>query len=717
MRARTIATALLFTALAVVGARPGFAVNVPGDYPTIQAALDSGATEVFVADGTYHEVVRVSNAYHDVTLAAQAPLPGQPAPRPSVDGMIIQPGAPGTYYGKIIVQGIHFTGPVVGESVPGSLYDPHQLDSCQLDAGLALSDGSNISAVTVHDCRVKGDVYLRFGRLSMRHNVVEGGSIKVIAYMGGGSVTGNQVVGPAPTGITTMGDDSPIALGNTVRNCQVGIMALGDYADIDSNLVEDCSGSAYVTSHGGPLYPMEITNNVARRCGGFGIDVDGRSGAIRDNTIDSVGLGGIHIASESLAGVRGNSVAHCGGIGVWCEGTVLTLLGNTVRHAGGDGILATQLVGPVVGNVTGRCRGRGLAVSFDSRLGGPLQVAQNTSYSNEGAGLEVIGDAGGAADSIMRNLAYGNSGPGLRWSGAPVPVLGCDDWYANAAGATDGINPAVTDLAVDPRFCDLAHDVVSLSAGSPLVDAPGCGPIGALGVGCTQRANHSPDCSQATVSPADLWPPDHGLVAIAIGGVTDPDGDPVTITVTGITQDESLEAMGEGADCADAAIVDGVARVRAERAGGGNGRVYTIAFTASDGTGGSCDGAVDVCVPHDQGRHRACVKDGVTVNSLGRCGRTVAKPGLVAGVPGAPVRVRGVGAARVTLEYTVPAEGDVQLAMYDVAGRRVGVLADARQSPGTHVVDWERTGVARGVYFYRLRTTTGTTSGLVIVPR
>jgi len=39
--------------------------------------------------------------------------------------------------------------------------------------------------------------------------------------------------------------------------------------------------------------------------------------------------------------------------------------------------------------------------------------------------------------------------------------------------------------------------------------------------------------------------------------------------------------------------------LRAERQGPGNGRVYRIAFTASDGQGDSCSGTVAVGVPHD----------------------------------------------------------------------------------------------------------------------
>jgi len=106
---------------------------------------------------------------------------------------------------------------------------------------------------------------------------------------------------------------------------------------------------------------------------------------------------------------------------------------------------------------------------------------------------------------------------------------------------------------------------------------------------------------------------------VAIGGVTDPDGDPVTITTTGVRQDEPLDGLGEGHTCPDAMIMDGTARVRVERAGTGNGRVYTIAFTATDGHGGTCEGSVDVCIPRGPAPNRTCTKDALEVNSLDAC--------------------------------------------------------------------------------------------------
>lgn len=130
--------------------------------------------------------------------------------------------------------------------------------------------------------------------------------------------------------------------------------------------------------------------------------------------------------------------------------------------------------------------------------------------------------------------------------------------------------------------------------------------------------NSPPDCSGALAQMIRTWPPNHQLEPVTITGVTDPDGDPVTITVTGISQDEPVNGAGDGDTCPDATIVGGAARVRVERSGNGNGRVYTIAFTAADGFGGMCSGSVDVCVPHDGGGG-ACVKDAMVTSSLGPC--------------------------------------------------------------------------------------------------
>lgn len=110
--------------------------------------------------------------------------------------------------------------------------------------------------------------------------------------------------------------------------------------------------------------------------------------------------------------------------------------------------------------------------------------------------------------------------------------------------------------------------------------------------------NNPPDCSQARPSVATLWPPNHKMFGVDILGVTDPDGDPVSIQIDRIAQDEPVNGLGDGDTCPDAlGVGTSSALLRAERSGNGTGRVYTIFFTASDGKGGSCSGSVRVSVP------------------------------------------------------------------------------------------------------------------------
>ena len=46
-------------------------------------------------------------------------------------------------------------------------------------------------------------------------------------------------------------------------------------------------------------------------------------------------------------------------------------------------------------------------------------------------------------------------------------------------------------------------------------------------------------------SKASLWPPNHKLRTVTVSGATDPDGDPVAITITGVTQDEPVNGKAD----------------------------------------------------------------------------------------------------------------------------------------------------------------------------
>jgi hypothetical protein len=132
----------------------------------------------------------------------------------------------------------------------------------------------------------------------------------------------------------------------------------------------------------------------------------------------------------------------------------------------------------------------------------------------------------------------------------------------------------------------------------------------------TVKVNRRPDVEPVIPNNGCLWPPNHKYADVTMVGAIDPDGDPVTITITSIMSDErtaSQKGSGGALHAPDASgIGTDIARLlRAERSGTDNGRVYTISFTATDGLiGGAASGTVKVCVPHDQDSGCTCIDDG-----------------------------------------------------------------------------------------------------------
>jgi hypothetical protein len=134
-----------------------------------------------------------------------------------------------------------------------------------------------------------------------------------------------------------------------------------------------------------------------------------------------------------------------------------------------------------------------------------------------------------------------------------------------------------------------------------------------------ESGNKPGDCSTAVPNVDTIWPPNHQFVDVNVLGVTDPDGDPISITIDSIRQDEPTDTYGDGKFTPDGeGVGTDTAKVRAERAGTpkvpGDGRVYHIAFTADDGKGGTCTGTVQVSVPHDQ-RGAAAIDGGPLYDS------------------------------------------------------------------------------------------------------
>lgn len=56
-----------------------------------------------------------------------------------------------------------------------------------------------------------------------------------------------------------------------------------------------------------------------------------------------------------------------------------------------------------------------------------------------------------------------------------------------------------------------------------------------------------------------------------------------------------------------------------------------------------------------------------------------------------------------TIEFAIPKSQHVTLKIYDVRGREVITLVKKRLTPGKYIFQWDATGIASGIYFYRLQ--------------
>ena len=114
-----------------------------------------------------------------------------------------------------------------------------------------------------------------------------------------------------------------------------------------------------------------------------------------------------------------------------------------------------------------------------------------------------------------------------------------------------------------------------------------------------------PTIESITATPSLLWPPNHKMKPIRLVVKARDAGGPVEWRVSSIESNEPVDGRGDGSTSPDWMIKEpNKAWVRAERAGPGNGRIYTINVEVSDAANNGTNGNVKVYVPHDRGKRK-----------------------------------------------------------------------------------------------------------------
>lgn len=107
-----------------------------------------------------------------------------------------------------------------------------------------------------------------------------------------------------------------------------------------------------------------------------------------------------------------------------------------------------------------------------------------------------------------------------------------------------------------------------------------------------------PVVSSVTTTPSSIWPPKHQMVDVSVTTLaTDDSGETPTCAVQSVASSEPDNADGDGNSSWDTEVVGPArVRVRAERAGPGGARVYTVTVACTDGAGNTATAAGTVTI-------------------------------------------------------------------------------------------------------------------------
>ena len=152
--------------------------------------------------------------------------------------------------------------------------------------------------------------------------------------------------------------------------------------------------------------------------------------------------------------------------------------------------------------------------------------------------------------------------------------------------------------------CSVADGTVISNTATVSSSTPDPDPNHDSSTATTTASNPPPTITNATANPSVLWPPNHRMVNVTVSyDVTDNCPLPPNSCVLTVTSNEPVFGHGSGHTSPDWIVLDDHhVLLRAEREGGGNGRIYTTTITCTDSGGNSSNDQVEVTVPHDQGR-------------------------------------------------------------------------------------------------------------------
>ncbi len=272
------------------------------------------------------------------------------------------------------------------------------------------------------------------------------------------------------------------AAGDTV------LLAAGTYTGVGNRDIGFLGKVITVTSESGRDMTVVDCQELG---GGFTLASSSILSGLTIRNASSYAVGGVYCpigmsATISNNTIIGNRSDFCGGI--YCDvASSPTISGNTISWNYNSGIVCDHLSSPVIsGNtITGNYGYNGGGIFC--YLGSTATISNNTICGNRadyGGGICCYPQSSPYISNTI--VAFNTQGGGIHCFGGleRYPTFTNCDIFGNVGGdgfcGTDGGG----NISVDPLFCDRGSGNFMLCAGSPCVNNPGYGQIGAFGVGC-----------------------------------------------------------------------------------------------------------------------------------------------------------------------------------------------------------------------------------------
>lgn len=432
---------------------------------------------------------------------------------------------------------------------------------------------------------------------------------------------------------------------NTATFANNSVMG-GDGGDGGKNNGGTCGGSQH--GAGGVAQGGAITNQ------NMGTTINIKHGTISGNSAQAGNSGvnqpGVSLPARLVAEGTGGGI-RVGPGPVTLENTIVA--GNTAANGAGD-TTGAPVPGP---DVDGAVNSNG-----HNLLG---NTAEATGFTGTGdltgvnPSLLPVADNGGPT----RTMALAPGSPAIDAgvaAGASFDQRGrprtYDDPGVSNAATSDGTDIGAFELQplcslTCPGDVEVPNDTDECGAVVEYAEPSGAGcgtvtcdhpsgsffDVGVTTVTCTSSAG--PTCNfnvtvndtQAPEITTDnsvaLWPPNHKYQTVSVADLVASAVDNCdagvgvgSVRITKVTSDEPENSGGDGSTLNDIVIAADCKSVqlRAERVGGGNGRVYTVTFEVTDVSGNVGTATTTVTVPHSQ-NGSAAVDDGPHYTVLGSC--------------------------------------------------------------------------------------------------